>query len=498
MRYISTRGGDEKLSAAEAIKCGLAANGGLFVPEEMPKLSLSELAAWQKLDYRQRAADLLQRFLTDYSQAEIEACVNAAYSESKFSDAKIAPLHSIDAKRHVLELWHGPTSAFKDMALQALPQLMVTALSKTGEKAEVAILVATSGDTGKAALEGFCDVEQTKVIVFYPKDGVSEIQRRQMVTQAGKNVAVVAVEGNFDDAQSGVKAIFADNEFAGILQSDKIRLSSANSINWGRLVPQIVYYFSAYSDLVAKGDLKMGEKVNFVVPTGNFGNILAGYYALQMGLPVGKLICAANQNNVLHDFIKSGRYDRNRAFHKTISPSMDILISSNLERMLYYLVQGEQEKVANWMAELTQEGCYEIGEPLIQELQTIFWSGWVDDADTKETIKKVYQSNGYLLDPHTAVAWQIGEAYRSQGDDTPQIILSTASPFKFNDSVLAALEEGPTEGEDEFALLKTLAKKSGWEIPAKLAELETLPVRHQKICAVNEMKECVKQILLAR
>lgn len=496
MKYISTRGGNEELSAAEAIKCGLAKNGGLFVPQELPKLTLEELSAWQKLDYRQRAADLLRRFLTDYSQSEIEDCVNAAYSESKFSDPKIAPLRSLDAKRHVLELWHGPTSAFKDMALQVLPRLMVTALAKTKEKAQVAILVATSGDTGKAALEGFCDVAQTQVIVFYPKDGVSEIQRRQMVTQAGENVAVVAVEGNFDDAQSGVKTIFADEAFNSLLEDSEIRLSSANSINWGRLAPQIVYYFSSYIDLVASGAIKLGDKVNFVVPTGNFGNILAGYYALRMGLPVGRLICAANRNNVLSDFIQSGRYDRKREFHKTISPSMDILISSNLERMLYYLVQGEREKVAEWMACLAKDGCYEIGAQLHEVLQEIFWSGWVDDDETQRMIKEVYQERGYLLDPHTAVAWQVGEKYRLQGDDAPQIILSTASPFKFNDSVLEALEGEKRSGEDEFALLKALAEKSGWKMPQKLAELETLPLRHQKTCAVSEMRACVQQILV--
>ncbi|WP_346355771.1 threonine synthase [Azotosporobacter soli] len=493
MNYISTRGSKERVSSAEAIKRGLAEDGGLFIPEALPEFSLTMLTRWKNMDYRQRAADLLKLFLTDYSEDELKACTAAAYSEEKFSEAAIAPIRSLDRQHHILELWHGPTSAFKDMALQLLPQLLTKALLKTGENSQIAILVATSGDTGKAALEGFRDVEQTKVVVFYPKDGVSEIQRMQMLSQGGSNVAVVAVEGNFDDAQSGVKEIFSDAGVKQRLQAKQIRLSSANSINWGRLAPQIVYYFSAYIDLVAAGQLTLGEKVNFVVPTGNFGNILAGYYAKQMGLPIGRLICAANPNNVLTDFIRTGKYDRSRAFHKTISPSMDILISSNLERMLYYIADGRCELVEGWMKSLKEKGGYDIGAKLLQKVQDIFWSEWVSDELTQETIRKVYEERNYLLDPHTAVAWQAGEAYRKTGDETPQIILSTASPFKFNDSVLKAL--GVAATETEFAMLKTLAAKTGWTIPTQLAELENLPILHKDICTPKGMQQCVEDIL---
>ncbi len=493
MNYISTRGSKERVASAEAIKRGLAEDGGLFIPEALPEFSLTMLTRWQNMNYRQRTADLLKLFLTDYSEEELKICTAAAYSEEKFSHAAIAPVRSLDRQHHILELWHGPTSAFKDMALQLLPQLLTKALLKTGESSQIAILVATSGDTGKAALEGFRDVEQTKVVVFYPKDGVSEIQRMQMLSQGGNNVSVVAVEGNFDDAQSGVKAIFSDAGVKQRLQAKQIRLSSANSINWGRLAPQIVYYFSSYIDLVAAGQLTLGEKVNFVVPTGNFGNILAGYYAKQMGLPIGRLICAANPNNVLTDFIRTGKYDRSRAFHKTISPSMDILISSNLERMLYYVADGRCELVEGWMESLKEEGGYDIGAKLLQKVQDVFWSEWVSDELTQETIRKVYEEQNYLLDPHTAVAWQAGEAYRKTGDETPQIILSTASPFKFNDSVLQAL--GSTTAETEFAMLKTLATKTGWTIPSQLAELEHLPILHKGTCTPKEMQQCVEDIL---
>lgn len=498
MKYSSTRGRDELLVSAEAIIAGIANNGGLFVPLQIPMLNEAAISELTELNYQQRAAKILEAFLTDYSIADLNSCISQAYSSAKFDDQAIAPLRTLGTHDHVLELWHGPTSAFKDMALQLLPRLMSKALKMTGEAAQIVILVATSGDTGKAALEGFKDVEQTKIIVFYPHDGVSEIQRMQMVSQSGNNVEVVAVKGNFDDAQTGVKNIFSNEQYNKDLAEHGYELSSANSINWGRLVPQIVYYFSAYADLLGEGKIEAGSEVNFVVPTGNFGNILAGYYAKQMGLPIKRLICASNANNVLTDFLQSGVYDRNRGFHKTISPSMDILISSNLERLLYHVTGGNSEQVATWMEELTNNGTYHIGSENLEIIQNLFWSGWASDEDTTLAIKAIYEKYQYTADPHTAVAWYVSNRYREEtGDQTPNVILSTASPYKFNKSVLNALVgEKRLAGKDEFVMLNELADISGITVPKALAGLKDAAVRFTQTCNKDDMADTVKQLLL--
>lgn len=495
--YISTRGKNEHFLAAQAIKTGIAGDGGLFVPTTIPKVTKEWLATLINLEYGKRAFAILKLFLSDYSDEELNFCIDAAYTKEKFDDAAIAPLVSINDSIFVLELWHGPTSAFKDMALQILPQLLSKALSKTEETAEIVILTATSGDTGKAALEGFKDVKQIKIIVFYPDAGVSPIQRMQMVTQAGSNVSVVAVRGNFDDTQTGVKNIFNDRDYNADLATQGFQLSSANSINWGRLAPQIVYYFSAYADMVRDGHLELGQPVNFVVPTGNFGNILAGYYAKMMGLPIGKLICASNSNNVLTEFLQTGIYNRKRPFHKTASPSMDILISSNLERLLYYMTGGDTGQVSSWMTELNDKGQYNVGEKQLAAIQEIFWADCVDDDETLQTVKAVYDGYHYLSDPHTAVAWEVGNRYRQQtGDDRVQIIVSTASPFKFNENVLTAIDsENLIDEKNEFAMLEQLSKVSGCPVPPALAALENEPIRHEMVCNKEEMPAIIKQIL---
>ncbi|MBE6075106.1 MAG: threonine synthase [Selenomonas ruminantium] len=489
LKYSSTRGGGVKLDAAQAIIQGLAVDGGLFVPDSMPKVDAAFIASLGELSYEERAAKVLGLFLTDYTADEIAGCVARAYGNHKFDAAMRAPVRIFD-DLGVLELWHGPTSAFKDMALQLLPQLMSTALKKTGEKDKVLILVATSGDTGKAALEGFCDVDQIKIMVFYPEGGVSRIQQLQMLTQEGANVNVTAVRGNFDDAQSGVKSIFGDKAFNAELGAKGVKLSSANSINWGRLVPQIVYYFSAYADLVKAGKIKAGEEINFTVPTGNFGDILAGFYAKCMGLPVHKLICASNANNVLTDFLRTGVYDRNRDFYKTITPSMDILISSNLERLLYHMT-GDTARVAGWMQELSATGRYDIGADLLQKIQQTFWADWTSDADTKELIGRVYKDKHYVPDTHTAVAWKVAENYQqATGDDHYMVIASTASPYKFNGSVLEALGVD-TAGLDEFAMLDKLQELNDDPTPQGLASLRTKAQRHDGACACEGMRQAV-------
>lgn len=495
--YISTRGKNDNFGAAEAIKAGIAADGGLFVPMIVPKITEKWLTELINIDYSRRAFNILRLFLPDYSDDELKLCIESAYTDVKFDDAEIAPLVPISNNKFVLELWHGPTSAFKDMALQILPHLLSTALRKTNEKKEIVILTATSGDTGKAALEGFKDVQQIKIIVFYPHGGVSPIQRLQMVTQAGANVDVIAVHGNFDDTQTGVKNIFNDEKFNAELGRQGFQLSSANSINWGRLAPQIIYYFSAYADMVRGGYVRQGDVVNFVVPTGNFGNILAGYYAKMMGLPIGKLICASNSNNVLTDFLRTGVYNRERAFHKTVSPSMDILISSNLERLLYYITEGDTVQVSRFMAELHDNGSYNVGQQYLADIQQTFWADCVDDQDTLQMITDIYEEYNYLTDPHTAVAWQVGERYRQQtGDETPQIIVSTASPFKFNESVLTAIDDlDNITGKSEFEMLQQLSELSGCPVPAALEALENEPIRHQMVCDKEEMVVMIKKIL---
>lgn len=489
MKYSSTRGNDVAIDSAEAIVKGLAADGGLFVPDSLPQVDASFISSLGELNYEERAAKVLGLFLTDYTADEIKGCVERAYGNNKFDAVMRAPVTMFDDVS-VLELWHGPTSAFKDMALQLLPQLMSTALKKTGEKAEVLILVATSGDTGKAALEGFRDVDQIKIMVFYPEGGVSRIQQAQMLTQEGANVNVTAVRGNFDDAQSGVKKIFSDEAFGKYLLNKGVKLSSANSINWGRLVPQIVYYFSAYADMVKAGKIKAGEAINFTVPTGNFGDILAGFYAKCMGLPVNKLICASNANNVLTDFLRTGIYDRNRDFHKTITPSMDILISSNLERLLYH-VTGDKTKVADWMNELKETGRYDVGADTLAKIKETFWADWTSDDDTEKLIAKVYKEKHYVPDTHTAVAWQVAQNYvAATGDEHKMVVVSTASPYKFNGSVLEALGVN-TKDVDEFRLLDKLHELNENPIPQGLDSLRNKAFIHKDVCDADGMKQAV-------
>jgi threonine synthase len=442
--------------------------------------------------YIELATAVLASVLPDYSTTELMQCAAAAYAAEKFTDPAVVPLVPV-GDRHILELWHGPTSAFKDMALQIMPHLMSLALTKTAESSDMLILVATSGDTGKAALEGFRDVPRTRILVFYPSEGVSEVQRAQMVTQEGKNVGVVAVEGNFDDAQTGVKKIFSSTNMRDLLAQKNLKLSSANSINWGRLAPQIAYYFSAYQSLCEKGKIQSGDAVNFVVPTGNFGNILAGYYAKQMGLPINRLICASNDNNVLTDFLRTGVYNRNRPFHQTISPSMDILISSNLERLLYHATDGDTAKVCSWMEALNTAGRYAVDAQTLAKIQATFWADWASTEASMTTIRQVWQQQRYLLDPHTAVAWKVAETYETQTqDETPIIVLSTASPFKFADTVLQAVSPASAlDKGDPLELLNRLSELTGWAIPPGLAGLTTKEIKHRFKCRVDTMPESV-------
>lgn len=494
MLYISTRGQTEMVCSAHAISRGLADDGGLFVPQKFEKVSLNDILAMGELSYGERAAKILSLFLTDYTEEELLDSTNAAYGGDKFPQNPV-PLVKVKDNIDVLELWHGPTSAFKDMALQLLPQLLTKAISKTGEQNDIVILVATSGDTGKAALEGFANVEGTKIIVFYPEDGVSDIQKLQMTTQVGNNVEVIAVNGNFDDAQSGVKEIFADEELAKQLKENGFAFSSANSINWGRLVPQIVYYFSSYIDAVKAGRIKLGDEINYSVPTGNFGDILAGYYAKCMGLPVHKFICASNTNNVLAEFLNTGIYDKRREFHKTISPSMDILISSNLERLLYQITNCDTVKVADWMKELSDVGFYNIGKNL-EKITKDFFGTWVDEIETKETISNVFRINKYLVDPHTAVAWRACEKYRLLSSDNRYcIVLSTASPYKFSSAVLKALKPDEEQEIPPFEALRLLNEISEVEIPEKMLALSHMSIIHTKKIEKYEMEETVKDLL---
>ena len=495
MQYRSTRDNNLQVSSALAIKTGLSPEGGLFLPETVPTISIDDIKKLAPMSYNERATNILERFLTDFTKEEIEECVNNAYTREKFETDDIAPIFKLNDSAYFLELWHGPTCAFKDMALQILPHLLLKSIKKTGETKEVVILVATSGDTGKAALEGFKDVQGTRIIVFYPADGVSDIQKRQMITQDGNNVDVSAVNGNFDDAQSGVKKIFTDNDYKEMLAQNGFMLSSANSINWGRLVPQIVYYFSAYASLVKNNEIKVGDKINFVVPTGNFGNILAAYYAKEMGLPVNKLICASNENNVLTDFINTGVYDRNRQFKTTASPSMDILISSNLERLLSLVTNSDDKLVADWMNSLKNDGKYEVSEDIKTKIKETFFAGFCDDAETFDEIKKVFLDSGYVMDTHTSVAKRVYNNYVNEtGDNTKTVIVSTASPFKFSDSVLKSIK-GTIESENEFEMLKELASVSDAHIPKSLAELETKPVIFRTTCEKEEMYDVVSEML---
>ncbi|MBE6365722.1 MAG: threonine synthase [Lentisphaerae bacterium] len=494
MFFTGTRSNCD-VTSAFAIARGLADDGGLFVPQEFPAISAGEFSAMTGMDYCQRAALVLGKYLTDYTAGEIRYCVEGAY-KGTFDNDLPAPLADIGNNRKMLELWHGPTCAFKDLALQLLPYLLTTALKKNGTGREAVILVATSGDTGKAALAGFAGVKDTRIVVFYPRDGVSDMQKLQMTTQKGENVAVCAIAGNFDDAQNGVKAIFTDAEMKKFLLDNNMDFSSANSINFGRLVPQIVYYVSAYCDLLKDGSLKPGETFNVVVPTGNFGNILAAVYAKKMGVPIKKFICASNKNNVLTDFIRTGTYDRNRQFFTTESPSMDILISSNLERMLHLLCKGDCAQVAALMAELKNAGKYTIGGEMLKELQQEFYGGCCDDETGRKAIAEIFREHNYLCDTHTAVALAVGENYRKEtGDDTLQVIASTASAYKFAPAVLKALTDKELPADD-FAKLELLAELTGTAVPAPLANLKGDEVRHKKCVEKSEMAEFIRQSLV--
>ena len=494
IKYVSTRGDNEKVTASQAILSGIAPDGGLYVPETFPKLdkSLEELKG---LNYREIAYEVMKLFLTDFTEEELKACIDSAY-DSKFDTEEIVPMKEADGLIY-LELFHGPTLAFKDMALSILPYLMVTSAKKNNLKEKIIILTATSGDTGKAALAGFADVEGTGIIVFYPKDGVSPFQRQQMVTEKGKNTSVVAIEGNFDDAQNGVKAIFSDKALAAELKEKGYVFSSANSINIGRLVPQIVYYVYAYVKLLNEGKLSPGEILDVCVPTGNFGNILAANFAKKLGLPLGKLICASNTNKVLFDFFKTGTYDRDREFTLTISPSMDILISSNLERLIYRLCDCDAAKNAKFMSELVNEGRYTIDKTMADKL-TDFEAGFATEEDTLNTIKEVFDKTGYVIDTHTAVAAFVANEYRNKNTSHNKILIaSTASPFKFAGSVLTALEYDKVENfTSEWDKIRELERLSGKKLPEAAGEIENAKVIHKDICAKDEMKALVKEKIL--
>ena len=490
--YHSTRNSEETATASEAILKGLTSDGGLFVPDSIPKLNVS-LEDLTKMSYQEIAYAVMKEFLTDFTEEELKTCINNAY-DSKFDTEEMAVTKKVDGA-YYLELFHGATIAFKDMALSILPHLLVTSARKNNVKNEIVILTATSGDTGKAALAGFADVPGTKIIVFYPKSGVSPIQEKQMVTQKGDNTYVIGIKGNFDDAQTGVKKMFSNKELAKVMNDNGFQFSSANSINIGRLVPQVVYYVKAYADLLKQGALKAGEPMNVVVPTGNFGNILASYYAKQMGIPIGKFVCASNKNKVLFDFFETGKYDRNREFYVTTSPSMDILISSNLERMIYRIAGNDAKQCAKFMAALTKDGEYVITDAMKAELSE-FFGAFGSEEETAVKIKEVYDKEGYVMDTHTAVAAVAYDKYKAAtGDDkTPTVIASTASPYKFTRSVMDAIDPA-YDAEDDFELVDELNKVSKTAIPKAIEEIRTAPVLHDTVCETVAMEDEVKKIL---
>lgn len=495
MLYTSTRDNNVKVTASKAITDGISPDGGLYIPEEIPALSLAELKALCSVDYKERAKRVLSLYLSDFTKEELDNCVEGAYADGKFASEFVAPVVKLHDNISILELFKGPTCAFKDMALQILPHLLTVSAAKNLDNKEIVILVATSGDTGKAALEGFKDVPGTKILVFYPDDGVSPMQKLQMTTQEGKNVGVCAIKGNFDDAQTGVKSIFTNKEIAEKFKANNLVFSSANSINWGRLAPQIVYYVSAYCDMVNNGSVAFGDEINVVVPTGNFGNILAAYFAKEMGVPIKKLICASNANNVLTDFLKTGTYDRNRKFYTTVSPSMDILISSNLERLLYILCGRDSAQIKEWFTALSKDGKYTVNSAVLEKLSALFDAGCCDDVQTKKTIGETYKEFGYLADTHTSVAIDVCNEYiASTGDKTPVVIASTASPFKFSKAVLEAAGDKAAY-EDEFATVAALEKLSGLKAPEQLAALKGKAVRFDRVAAKEEMAGVVFEML---
>ena len=489
MNYVSTRDKSVKATAAKAIAQGISVEGGLFVPDSFPTFTAEDFKNLAKMDYKARAKFVLKNFLNDFTDEETDFCVEGAYTGS-FDNEQPAPIALIGDKANILELWHGPTCAFKDLALQLLPYLLTTSAKKVNDGKKTVILVATSGDTGKAALEGFKDVENTEIIVFYPSDGVSPMQKLQMASQKGENVHVCAIKGNFDDAQTGVKKIFTDNSVKAKLAENNMLFSSANSINWGRLAPQIVYYVSAYCDMLSREGDYLKDGFNIVVPTGNFGNILAAYYAKKMGVPVNKLICASNANNVLTDFINTGVYNRNRDFYTTISPSMDILISSNLERMLFELSGNDDKAVAAMQNDLSAKGEFTVSQEIKVKLNELFFGGCCDDKATLETIKKYFDEYGYLADTHTAVALNVYEQYVNEtGDNRPTVIASTASPYKFAASVVSAVSH--KTAESEFDTVRLLSEETSTEIPEPIKALETAQVRFNEICNKEDMLSAV-------
>ncbi len=489
--YKSTRNSELRMSASEAILKGLAPDGGLFVPEKLPVLDVS-MEELKGLSYQETAYAVMKQFLTDFTEEELKDCIARAY-DAKFDTEEIAPLAKVDGI-YYLELFHGATIAFKDMALSILPHLMTVSAKKNRVENEIVILTATSGDTGKAALAGFADVKGTRIIVFYPKNGVSKVQELQMVTQKGDNVAVAAIHGNFDDAQNGVKAIFEDQEFAKELAAKGYQFSSANSINIGRLVPQVAYYVYAYAKLLENEEIADGEEINVAVPTGNFGNILAAYYAKQMGVPIAKLICASNENKVLFDFFETGTYDKNREFVLTSSPSMDILISSNLERLIYLITGEDSDKTKELMAGLKSGGSYTVTDGMRSKLAD-FAAGFASEEETAACIRRIYDKTGYVMDTHTAVAAHVCEQYRSRSADTRKcVVASTASPYKFVKSVMTAID-GEYQSEDEFALLEELKRVSGTELPQAIRDILDAKALHTLECDADKMKELVRDLL---
>lgn len=491
--YKSTRNAEKTVTASQAILKGLAEDGGLFVPESIPKLDVT-MEELKDMTYQETAYAVMKQFLTDFTEEELKHCIESAYDQ-KFDTEVIAPLVKVGDTFH-LELFHGATIAFKDMALSILPHLLTTAAKKNHVTKDIVILTATSGDTGKAALAGFADVPGTKIIVFYPKDGVSKVQELQMVTQKGKNTFVVAIHGNFDNAQSGVKALFEDKALGEELDKDGYQFSSANSINIGRLVPQVVYYVYAYAKLLQNEEIQSGEQINVTVPTGNFGNILAAYYAKQMGVPIAKLICASNENKVLFDFFKTGKYDRNREFVLTSSPSMDILISSNLERLIYAIAGQDAQKNTELMEQLKTEGSYEI-TPEMKEKLNDFAGGYASEEETEAAIRETYRFTGYVMDTHTAVASRVCNVYRENSKDNKKaLVISTASPYKFAKSVMTAID-GSYDAMDELALIDELEKISQTPVPKAIEEIRNAEILHTKECDADEMKKTVKEILRA-
>ena len=490
--YSSTRSADVKVTASQALLKGLAADGGLYVPSAIPAFDVS-LKDMTSMDYKQVAYEVMKLYLTDFTEEELKSCIDKAY-DAKFDTDEIAPLVKADGA-YYMELFHGATIAFKDMALSILPHLLTTSAKKNGVKNEIVILTATSGDTGKAALAGFADVPGTRIIVFYPKNGVSPIQEKQMVTQKGDNTYVVGIHGNFDDAQTGVKNIFGDEALNKELDEAGFQFSSANSINIGRLVPQIVYYVYAYTRLLANGEIEDGEKINVVVPTGNFGNILAAYYAKNMGLPINKLICASNENKVLYDFFATGTYDRNRDFVLTTSPSMDILISSNLERLIYKIAGADASANKNLMENLKNEGKYSITDSMQKELDD-FYGNYASETEPADIIKAIYEDTGYVIDTHTAVAAKVYKKYLTDtSDNTKTVIASTASPFKFTRSVMDAIDKAKYDSMSDFELVDELSAIANVTVPQAIEEIRTAPVLHDRICDRTEMKDTVKNIL---